>query len=118
MNDNLLDKSFRHINYYIGIRDKSLYNKHTISYIESILKSGTNCLLKNKKQHHEYFFHIMLEDELPEFIIKSKNKIDPFFVYSTFQNQFIHFNSLSNIIKLMVDTEIIVAHIKLRYLLH
>ena len=118
MNENLLDKTFRHIIFYVTIRNKNLYNKTTISYIENILKTSTNHLLRHKKQHHEYFFHIMLEDELPQYIIKSKNKIDPFFVYSTFQEQFIHFNSLSNVIKLMIDTEIIVAHIKLRYLLH
>ena len=118
MNENLLDKSFRHINFYVTIRDKTLFNNNTVLYIESILKSSTKYLMQHKKQHHEYFFHIMLENELPSYIIKSKNKIDPFFVYSTFQNQFIHFNSLSNVIKLMIDTEIIVSHIKLRYLLH
>ena len=118
MNSKLLDKSFKYIHFYITIRDISLYNDNTISYIQSLLKIGTEFLLKRQKQHHEYLFHIMLEDDLPKNIIKSNNKVDPLFVYGMFQNQVLKFDSLSHVTKLMIDCEIIVAHIKLRMLLH
>lgn len=116
--ENLLEKSFKYIDFYICIRDEKLNNTFSYNYIKNFVKSTTNELIKNKKMHHEYLFHICSENKLPPFIIKCKNKIEPYFVYSCFQNQFLKYDSFYNIYNLMIDSEIIVCHIKLRLLLH
>lgn len=118
-NNYLLDNSFKYINIYITLCPKKncLKCSSFIDKIKIVLYQNIKLLKLNKKQHHEYNIQIIRHDELPDYIMKKNNNIYPY-VYTSFQEQFIYYGDFNNMYTILVHSEIVVAHLKLKMLLN